>query len=227
MQVVVDQPSRLVLEARNERLPVRLVFAGLFLTLFIAAPWRFLWQGAVQGGQPDHWDPVLSVLILALGLYFIVMARGGTCLERLTFDGDSARIDWRHSHLLGLISSRGHIDLSSLEAFVIEREPGQSPAPPAAPAKAPDLRFNLTFVKQGGEARLKVRVEGVSQVDQLAGLALRMGSAIGLEYSRIVRNDPFAYGIEVRKDAAQGARGYERWPAAEPRLGGGSPALCD
>jgi hypothetical protein len=207
MQIVVDQPSRLVFEARNERLPVRFALAALFVTLLIAAPWRFLWQSAVQGGPPDPWDPMPSVLILAVGLYFIVMARGGTCLERLTLDREAGRIDWRHSHLLGLIPSRGHIDLSSLEAFVLEREPGQLPPPPAAPAKARDLRFKLTLKKQGSEAaRLKVRVEGVGRVEQLAGLALRMGSAVGLGYSRIVRNDPFAYGIEVRKDAAPGVQ---------------------
>jgi len=184
------------------------VVIGLGVTALVAAPWTGLWAVAVHGATAASIDWVPTALWVAVGLFVVVRTFGGQRLEGFSVDRGAGRVEWRRSHVFGLVRWGGACPLESVGGFALAlaSKPGGSSAA---------LRIILAGRGGARDRRFEPWVAGLRTTEQVAEFALRLAAAAGLPYYRVTLNEGGRFAIEAAADARPG---FERVPSL---VGGG------
>ena len=226
MEIVRETPGRdLVLEETTPRMPMAILAGGLALLCLVAAPWRGLWAILVRGAGTESLDLVGPGVWLAVGTLCLLSLRGGSRLERLAIDRMAGRLDWTSSHVGGLWKWRGGFALESLQGFALATVPkGSAGASRPAGRSSGGSPLRLTLRRQsaarGSERSLDLRVKNVDESAEVAALAMRIGSASGLSFHRVVLDAAPHFEIEVRKESGPGLQPIAASSAENPYVRG-------
>ena len=128
MKITHEEPGRRIeIEETESRFVAIAILLGL--TALVAAPWRGLWGLAVHHTALGTDDLVWSGLCVAVGLFIVLQSLGGHRLERLS--ADLGRLEWRRSHVLGLLRWSGSLPLEQLQGLSLSlvSPPGRSRDP--------------------------------------------------------------------------------------------------
>jgi hypothetical protein len=224
MEIVHETPGRdFVLEETTPRMPLAILAGGLALLCLVAAPWRGLWAILVRGAGTESLDLVGPGVWLVVGALCLLSLRGGSRLERLAIDHMAGRLDWTTSHVGGLWKWRGGFALESLQGFALATVPKGSAGvsrPAARSSGGSPLRLTLRRQSgaRGSEHSLDLRVKNVDESAEVAALAMRIGSASGLSFHRVILDAAPHFEIEVRKEGGpvRGALSVPTASAHEP-----------
>ncbi len=200
MRITHEDPGqRLEIEETDSRLAGLAILLGL--TALVATPWRGVWGMLAQRASPGSIDWVPSAIWAAGGLFVTLSTLGGHRLERLVVDRGSGRLEWRRSHVLGLLRWSGALPLEALEGLSLAAPPGRS---------ATTLR--LAFLVRAGspERRFELRLPGLDTVERVAEFSLRLAAAAGLPWYRVTLNEGGRFAVEMRPSTRPG---FERVPA--------------
>src|SRR5262245_13053140 len=118
MRITHEEPGRrLEIEETEGRLaPIAFI---LGLTALVATPWRGLLALLAHGTPLGTDDLVWSALWTAAGLFLALSTAGGHRLERLCADRASGRLEWRRSHVLGLVRWGGELPLEAVQGLAL------------------------------------------------------------------------------------------------------------
>ena len=213
MRITHEEPGqRLELAKSESRFSLPGLAIGLGLTALVATPWRGLWAILVHGAGRDALDLVPSAIWAAAGLFILVGVFGGHRLEGLCADRDAGRLEWRRSHVLGLVRWTGGWALESLGGLTVALAAREGPPRSGA------WPLRLTLRRRPGqgsrERRIDLRVAGLDRTDEIADFALRLGAAAGMRFYRVTTNVGGRFAIELR---AEGGPGLEPVPVVEGR----------
>ena len=218
MRIIHEDPGRRLELAETESRLAPLAI-GFALTALVATPWRWLWAAALHGAGRDSLDLVPSAIWGAGGLFLVLSSFGGHRLEAFSVDRVRGRLEWRRSHVLGLLRWGGGLPLESLAGFTLAlaSRPGASSA---------TLRLALQRACPGGVNAGSSCESPPRGTEKIADFALRLGAAAGLPFHRVILNEGGRFEIELR---AQPGPGLDRVPpldrsASEP--GGGSSSVA-
>src|SRR4026209_749603 len=127
MRITHEEPGRRpeIEETEGRRAPT--VFL-LGLAALVATPWRGMWALWMHGTPLGTDDLVWGALCTAAGLFLALSTARGHRLERLSADRVSSRLEWRRSHVLGLVRWGAELRLQTLQglALSIVSPPGRS-----------------------------------------------------------------------------------------------------
>jgi hypothetical protein len=196
LRIIHEDPGRRLELAETEGRAAPLAI-GLALTVLVATPWRWLWAAAVHGAGRDSLDLVPSAIWAAGGLFLVLSSFGGQRLEVFSVDRVQGRLEWRRSHVLGLLRWRGGFPLESLHGFTLAlaSRPGASSA---------TLRLALQRGPGQRGRRLELSVASLAGTQAIADFALRLGAAAGLPFYRVTLNEGGRFEIELRAQAGPG-----------------------
>ena len=216
MRIIHEDPGRRLELAETESRLAPLAI-GLALTALVAAPWRWLWAAVVHGAGRDSLDLVPSALWGAAGLILILSSFGGEALEAFSVDRVRGRLEWRRSHVLGLLRWGGGFPLESVAGFTLAL--ASRPA-----ASSATLRLAVQRRAGSRERRFELRVSRLEGTEKIADFALHLGAAAGLPFYRVTLNEGGRFAIELR---AQPGPGLDRVPPLDrPETDGGSSAAA-
>ena len=204
MQITHEEPGRrLELAEAESRFNLPVLALGLGLTVLVALPWGWLWDVARHGAAHGPLDLVPSGIMAAAGLFILLSAFGGQRLEGLSCDRDANRLEWRRSHVLGLVRWSGGWALDSLDGFklALASPPGRAPSRGALPLR---LTLRRSRASGGGERSIELRVADLDQTGEIADFGLRLGAAAGLSFYLVTVNEGGRFAIELRAQAAPG-----------------------
>ena len=120
MRIAHEEPGqRLELTKSESRFSLPGLAIGLGLTALVATPWRGLWAILVHGAGRETLDLVPSAIWAAGGLFILLSVFGGHRLEGLCVDRNTGRLEWRRSHVLGLVRWTGGWPLESLGGLTL------------------------------------------------------------------------------------------------------------
>jgi hypothetical protein len=185
---------------------------GLGATAIVATPWSGVWAAVVHGAGLASIDWVPTALWAAGGLFLVVRTFGGHRLESFSVDRGTGRVEWRRSHVLGLVRWGGAFPLESLGGFALAlaSKPGGSAA---------TLRLALAGRGEARERRFELRVHDLGGgTERIAELGLRMAAAAGLPYYRVTLSEGGRFAMQAAADARPE---FERVPSTA----GGAEAL--
>jgi hypothetical protein len=215
MRISHEEPGRrLELVKSEDRFSLPGVAIILGLTALVATPWRGLWAILVHGAGRDTLDLVPSAIWAAGGLFILLSAFGGHRLEGLCADRNSGRLEWRRSHVLGLVRWTSGWALETLGGLTLALAAREGPPRKGA------WPLRLTLRRRPGqgsrERTIDFRVADLDRADEVADFALRLGAAAGLRFYRVTTNVGGRFAIEV---SAEGGPGFEPVPAVANRAG--------
>ena len=208
MRITHEEPGRrLEIEETEGRLAPIVFILGL--AALVAIPWRGLWALWMHGTPLGTDDLVWGALCTAGGLFLALSTAGGHRLERLSADRVSSRLEWRRSHVLGLVRWGGELPLQTLQglALSIVSPPGRSTT---------TLRLAFQHGPGSRERRFEAGLSDLGGAPRVADFALRFGAAAGLPWHRVTLNEGGRFAIEM---AAAARPGFERLPAAAEAAG--------
>jgi hypothetical protein len=208
MRITHEEPGlRLEIEETEGRLAPIVFIVGL--AALVAIPWRGLWALWMHGTPLGSDALVWAALCTAGGLFFALSTAGGHRLERLCADRVSGRLEWRRSHVLGLVRWGGELPLDALQglALSIVSPPGRSTT---------TLRMAFQQGPGSRERRFEPGLSDLAGVERVADFALRFGAAAGLPWHRVTLNEGGRFAMEM---AASARPGFERLPAAAESAG--------
>jgi hypothetical protein len=202
MRITHEEPGRRIeIEETESRLAPIVIILGL--TVLVATPWRALWAMRMHGTALEMADLVPSALWAAGGLFIVLSSFGGHRLERLSADRLSGRLEWRRSHVLGLLRWSGALPLDAVQglALSLASPPGRS---------ASTLRMAFRHAPGSRERRFEVRLSGLDSVERVADFALHFGAAAGLPWHRVTLNEGGRFAVEM---VGSSGPGFERLPS--------------
>jgi len=209
MKITHEEPGRRIeIEETESRFAAIAILLGL--TALVATPWRGLWGLMAHGAALGMDDFVWSGLWLAAGLFIVLQSFGGHRLERLSADRGRGRLEWRRSHVLGLVRWSGSLPLEALQGLALSLA-----SPPGRSASTMKLVFR--HGPGSRERRFEVRLEGLDGVERVAEFALRFGAAAGLPWHAVTLNEGGRFAVEM---AASARPGFERISAAAATAAG-------
>ena len=210
MLVAHEEPGYRLELAEAESRVWPLLF-GLGVTALVAAPWGGLWAMVVHGAGPEAIDWVPTALWAAAGLFIVVKAFGGQRLEAFSVDRGAGRVEWRRSHVFGLVRWGGAFRLESLDGFTLELASKPD-------ASAATLRIAMRRRGETRERRFEPWVAGLKGTESVAGFGLRLAADAGLPYYRVTLNEGGRFAMEAAADARPGLQRV-------PSLAGGADAI--
>jgi hypothetical protein len=202
MRITHEEPGRrLEIEETDSRLVGLAILLGL--TALVATPWRGVWAMLVHGATAASIDWVPPGIFAAGGLFITLSTLGGKRLERLVVDRLSGRLEWRRSHVLGLLRWGGSVPLEAIEGLTLSL---------AAPPGRFTTTLRLAFlVGQGSpERRFQIGLPRLESAEKVADFALRLAAASGLPSYRVTLNEGGRFAVEMRRETRPG---FERVPS--------------
>jgi hypothetical protein len=213
MRIAHEEPGqRLELTKSESRFSLPGLAIGLGLTALVATPWRGLWAILVHGAGRETLDLVPSAIWAAGGLFILLSVFGGHRLEGLCVDRNTGRLEWRRSHVLGLVRWTGGWPLESLGGLTLAL------AAREGPPRAGAWPLRLTLRRRPGqgsrERRIDLSVADLDRTDEIADFALRLGATAGLGFYHVTTNVGGRFAIEL---LAEGGPGLDPVPAVGSR----------
>jgi hypothetical protein len=202
VRITHEEPGqRLEIEETDSRLLGLAILLGL--TAVVAAPWRGLWAMLVHGAPASGIDWVPTAIFGLVGLWITLSTVGGKRLDRLVVDRARGRLEWRRSHVLGLLRWGGSVPLAALEGLTLDL---------ATPPGRFTTRLRLAFLARQGspERRFEVALPHLETVQKVADLTLRLAAASGLPWYRVTLNEGGRFAAEMRPASGPG---FERVPS--------------